>query len=447
MKKKLINMLSLVSLLCMSTCGKLTPPEPAENSEAQNQSQTAVSDKTIPAADVKEAPATELDRLIADTKDKVELKLWVPDEDLEITQSLIEDFKAECEGADLDITLEAKAEDDIYDTVSGDKAEVADVFGFRDALLPEYAAAGLLAEADSVYFNEDGYVLTKGAEKAVVYGEKTLAYPVSVYNGCFMYYDDAVLDESDMKSLEKMGEKLKAAGKKMAFEMDNAWYLYSFFGAEGSGLKLSISSDEVSNECNWNEKVGEDIANLIIDNVKNGVIEAVGSNSEAVEGFEKGKYAAMVSGPWSAEDIKGSVSGNLSATVLPTFRLGEHEVQMTSFAGYRLMGVNSSSGSSEWAKCLAEYLSSRNVQLKRYEAKGDCPAYLLTDADSIVAGDTLTKALNAQSDHAVPLRIGINYYAPAAMLGEALADGNTAGRSVKELLRKAVEGITSEVME
>ena len=56
-------------------------------------------------------------------------------------------------------------------------------------------------------------------------------------------------------------------------------------------------------------------------------------------------------------------------------------------------------------------------------------------------------ALNGQSEHAVPLRIGTNYYAPAAMLGEALADGNAAGRSVKDLLKKAVEGITSEVME
>ncbi|MCR4584158.1 MAG: hypothetical protein K5686_00395, partial [Lachnospiraceae bacterium] len=85
--------------------------------------------------------------------------------------------------------------------------------------------------------------------------------------------------------------------------------------------------------------------------------------------------------------------------------------------------------------------------LKRYGVNGYCPACILTDADTITAGDPLTRALNSQSDHAVPLRVGINYYAPAAMLGEALSDGNAAGRSVKELLRQAVEGITSEVME
>ena len=122
-------------------------------------------------------------------------------------------------------------------------------------------------------------------------------------------------------------------------------------------------------------------------------------------------------------------------------------LQMASFAGYRLLGINSEGKNTEWAKVLAEYLSSKDAQLKRYGVNGYCPACKLTDADSIVAGDAMTKALNEQSDHAVPLRVGINYYAPASMLGEALSDGNAAGRSVKDLLKKAVEGITSEVME
>ena len=447
MKKKLINMLSLVSLLCMSACGTQQSTIPAAEETQQTESESSGIDKSIPAADVKEAPQTELDRLIADTKDKVTLSVWVPDEEMDITDSLIQTFKAEYSDVEFDITLEAKAEDDIYDCVSGDKAQVADVFEFTDTLLPGYAEAGLLAEADSSYIYNVSETDTAGAIKSAEYDSKLLAYPVSVYNGCFLYYDDAVLSESDVSSLEKLSEKVKASGKKIAFEINNAWYLYSFFGAEGSGLKVSISSDGVSNECNWTEKVGEDIANLIIENIKNGTLEAVDSNREAVEGFEKGKYAAMVSGPWSAEDIKGSVSGNLAAAKLPTIRISERNLQLSSFAGFRLLGVNSAGKNPEWAKVLAEYLSSKDAQLKRYGVNGYCPACLLSEADTILSDDAPARALNEQSDHSVPLRVGINYYAPASMLGEALSDGNAAGRSVKELLRQAVEGITSEVME
>ena len=445
MKKRFISFLMMISLICLTACG--TQQEPVQETTETQQTDNAVTEKTIPAADVKEAPLTDIDRLIAETNDKVTLKVWVPGDETDLTRSMIETFKAEYKDVEFDISIEAKAEDDIYDSVSGERLIEADVFEFSDALLPGYAKEGLLAEADAAYIYDVTKEDTKGAVKAASYDGKVLAYPVSVYNGCFMYYDDTVFSESDTESLETMSEKAKAAGKKIAFEMDNAWYLYAFFGAEGSGLELSLSSDGISNECNWNGQGGEDIANAIIDNIKNGALEAVQSNDEAVTGFEKGKYCALVGGPWSVEDIKGSVSGNLAAAKLPTFEAGGKLCRMVSFAGYRMLGVNSECKYTEWAKLLAEYLSSKDAQLKRYGVTGACPAWVLSDADTITSNDAVTRALNAQSDHADPLRIGTNYYAPAAMLGEALSDGNSSGVSVKELLRRAAEGINSEVME
>ena len=179
MKKRLINMLSLVSLICMTACGTQPKPPVAEVPE-QTPESAAVTERSIPAADVKEAPQTELDRLISETKDKVALTVWVPDEEMDITSSLIETFKAQYSDVEFDITLEAKAEDDIYDTVSGDKAQTADVFEFTDMLLPAYAEAGLLAEAGSSYIYDINENATKGAIASATFDNKLLAYPVAV---------------------------------------------------------------------------------------------------------------------------------------------------------------------------------------------------------------------------------------------------------------------------
>ena len=39
-------------------------------------------------------------------------------------------------------------------------------------------------------------------------------------------------------------------GQKVAFPMNNGWYLYSFF--RGAGLEMQLSEDGVTNTCNWN---------------------------------------------------------------------------------------------------------------------------------------------------------------------------------------------------
>ena len=447
MKRKLINILALVSLLCTTACGNAGQAPQPEQTQTEQTAESETTDKTIPADDVKNEPSTPAEKLAAGTSGKVNLSVWVPEKEAEVTASLIDGFKAEYSDVDLEINLTSLSSDSIYEDVMAGKAEAADVFEFTDDMFQGFYEAGVLSKADGKFLYDVVEADTAGAVKAVSSTGEVYGYPLSIYNGCFMYYDEALFAEADLTSLDKMGEKAKAAGKKIAFETDNAWYLYSFFGAEGTGLSVSISSDGISNECNWNDPAGEDVANAIIDYVKGGILESVASNDEALQGFEKGKYAAMVSGPWSAEDLKESASGNIAACVLPTFKAGGKECRMVSFAGYRLLGVSSASHSSEWAKLLAEYLSAKDAQLKRYGTNGECPAMALTGDETEIADDMVTKALNAQSEHAVPLRVGTNYYAPAAMLGEALSDGNAAGRSVKQLLKEVAEGISSEVME
>ena len=49
-----------------------------------------------------------------------------------------------------------------------------------------------------------------------------------------MFYDSSVFSESDVQSLEKMIEVADAAGKKIAMDISNGWYIYAFF--QGAGL-------------------------------------------------------------------------------------------------------------------------------------------------------------------------------------------------------------------
>ena len=58
-----------------------------------------------------------------------------------------------------------------------------------------------------------------------------------------------------------------------------------------------------------------------------------------------------------------TVSGDgYAASKLPTFAVGDQQVQQGSVAGYKFIGVNGYSENSGWAVLLAEYLTNEESQ-------------------------------------------------------------------------------------
>ena len=63
-------------------------------------------------------------------------------------------------------------------------------------------------------------------------------------------------------------------------------------------------------------------------------------------------------------NVKEAWGENYGACKLPTYTVAGKEVQMSSFTGYKMMGVNSYSKNKEWACRLADWLTNQQNQMK-----------------------------------------------------------------------------------
>ncbi|MBR3517156.1 MAG: extracellular solute-binding protein [Lachnospiraceae bacterium] len=448
MKKRAIAlaMSAIMMTATMAACtSQETPPAAGAPTEAAPENNTGAEPTEAEVVEVAKADDSAVGNLIAATTDTVKLVVWASEEDQELTQDLINKFEAQYPEVKFDIQLGACSESTAKDNVLSDPTAAADVFAFADDQINDLVNAGALQEVAAAYTYDVSKENVAGSVAAATVNGKVYAYPMTADNGYFLYYNKSVFSEDDIKSLDKMVEVAGAADTQIGFELANAWYLFGFFSAQGTDLYARLAADGVTNECNWNEGVGVDIANAILGYVDTGVFVKAADDASAVSNMKDGKYAAIVNGTWSAAAISEALGDDYGAAKLPTFTAGDKEYQMSSFAGYKLIGVNPHSAYVGWSMLLAEYLTNEESQVARFEARGLGPANIKAASSETVKADPAIAAIAAQAEYATPQRIGGNFWDPAKSLGEILGNGNPDGTDVQTLLDNAVEGINAPV--
>lgn len=116
---------------------------------------------------------------------------------------------------------------------------------------------------------------------------------------------------------------------------------------------------------------------------------------------------------------------------------------MSSYAGYKLVGVNSYSPNAYWAAKFADYMSNEQNQTLRFQMRGQGPANINAANSSEVSSSVALTAVIQQSEFASLQRIGAAYWEAATELGTAMLSGNTDGLSKQTFLDKIVEKITA----
>lgn len=432
MKKLLAMILTLTMVFAMAGCG---------NKETSASADSGTKDSS--AAEDGASAEDPVANLIKATEGTVKLTVWASEEDQEFTQGLIDSFKALYPDVTFDITLGAKSEADAKDDVLADVEAAPDVYAFADDQILELVNGGALQEVANTYTYDVKNENLAGSVEAATIDGKLYAYPMTADNGYFMYYDKSVLSESDVESLDAMTAKADKAGKKVAMIVSDAWYNYSFF--KGAGYDVTLNEDGVTNNCTWNAEGATDVAQAIIDLGKNKGFESVKEDADIVTGIKDGKFAAAVSGVWNSDAIKEAWGDNMAACKLPTFTCGGKQVQMSSFSGYKMIGVNPHSQFVGWSMILAEYLTNKENQIARFNARGLGPANEEASQSADVQASPAIAALAAQAEFASPQRVGGNYWDPANTLGLTLITGNPDGTDLQKLLDNAVEGITAAV--
>ena len=333
MKKQLSLAMAGVMALSLAACGGSSASSAATSTaEAASSTAESTAESTAAEGDVLDQAAA------AAFAQDVTLTMWGAEEDQDLLREISDKFieKYGNYGGKITINLGTQSESTAKDTVLTDPTAAADVYAFADDQLNELVKAGALQE---VQLNADDIKSrnTPASVDAATVDGKIYAYPLTADNGYFMFYDKSFFTEDDVKSLDTMMEKAAAAGKKVSMDVANGWYLYSFYA--GAGLNLSLADDGVNTVCNWNEAPGADVTQAVIDICKNPGFIAL-KDEEFTGKLKDGTLVAGVNGTWRANDADEVWGDNYAACKLPTYTLNGEQVQMASFSGYKLIGVN-----------------------------------------------------------------------------------------------------------
>ena len=414
MKKRIALLMAVLMIVSMLAACAGTPAEPAAPAAP------AAEEKTEQVA-APEAPAE---------KEKVTLKVWADQGELELIEKLCNEFAAENTEKEYTFEYGAVGAADGKTRYLEDPAAAADVFLFADDQLVDLVKADALYE---VTRNTDAIVAanTPGSIGAASYEGTLYGYPMTSDNGYFLYYDKSVFTEEDLATLDGILAAANAAGKQVHMDVSNGWYLASFF--LGNGCTLTI----------------EDGKQIIDFNNANGLAAAeairafcndpafVTGDDSVLAGGIGDAIACGVSGTWMATAIQEKLGDNYGCCKLPTFTCGGQQVQMGSFLGCKIYGVNSQTEYPVDAMELAEYLTAEKAQIERYNALNYGPSNINALADESIASNLALQALSAQSEFAISQMVLGGFWTPAEAFGAELEAHSTA--DLQTMLDQLVE--------
>ena len=368
---------------------------------------------------------------------EVTLKVWGAQEEQELLGKMIEDFKAMHPETKWNIELGVVSESDAKTKYLEDPAAAADVFAFANDQIIDFVKAGGLYEvtrnADDIKARNSEGSIEGATVDGTLYG-----YPMTADNGYFLYYDSGVFSKEDVDSLDTMLAKADAAGKKVFMDVSNGWYIASFF--LGNGCKLSI--DENGNQvCDFNNENGIEAGEAIKAFTAHSAF-LTGDDSILTAGMGD-TIAAGVSGTWNADAMKNALGDKFAAAKLPKYTTANGLVQMGSFVGYKVLGVNSQTQFPVEAMDLADFLTNEANQVTRFETRQLLPSNINAAAMPAVAENTVIAALQEQQPFGTSQKEVLgSYWTPAEAFGTTM-EAKDYSKDIPTLLNDMVAQISA----
>ncbi len=368
-------------------------------------------------------------------KEKVTLKVWADQGELELIEKLCNEFAAEHPEKEYTFEYGAVGAVDGKTRYLEDPAAAADVFLFADDQLVDLVKADALYE---VTRNTDAIIAanTPGSIGAATYEGTLYGYPMTSDNGYFLYYDKSVFTDADLETLDGILAAATAAGKQVHMDVSNGWYLASFF--LGNGCTLTI--EDGKQVIDFNNANGLAAAEAIREFCNNPAF--VTGDDSVLAGGIGDAIACGVSGTWMASAIQEKLGDNYGCCKLPTFTCDGKQVQMGSFLGCKIYGVNSQTAYPVDAMELAEYLTGEKAQIERYKELNYGPSNVNALADETIASNLALQALSAQSEFAISQMVLGGFWTPAEAFGAELEAHSTADLQtmLDQLVEQALAG-------
>lgn len=407
MKKKILATLLAVSMvICATACGG------ADKTATETTTTETTKTETSTEASSDEAPAAE-----SVDYGTGEITIWAPEATVEFTKEQVNAFfEANPDMAGYTFTVEPVGEGDAAGNMITDVEGGADIYNFAQDQIARLVSAGALSpvmgdNATFVSSQNDA-----GAVGAATVGGMIYAYPLTSDNGYFMYYDKSVV--TDPTSLEKVIADCEAAGKNFYMELNSGWYQTAFFFATGCNLTFDTDSDGNFTAANvdYDSDAGVVALKEMIEVASS---KAFQNGSSVDNGVNIG---AIVDGTWDSSSAQAAFGDNYACAKLPTFEGSDGKTyQLSGFGGFKLLGIKPQEDAGKLAVCnaLAKYLTSKDVQLARYQAVGWGPSNMEAQASSDVQADPALSALAEQLAYTIPQgNYPGDYWSDATSLGD-----------------------------
>ena len=394
----------------------------------------------------------------AEENETIKLTVWGAEEDQNLLKELTDKFQETYKDQTFDIQIGVESESTAKDTVLTDVEAAADVYAFADDQISDLVKAGALLKLDDYAdalqlagktLDDVKAANVDGSIEAATVDGSLYAFPRAADNGYFLYYDSSVLTEEDVASWDSLLAAADKAGKKVGMTLASGWYNASFF--YGAGFTTGLNEDGTT-AMDWNGTsadgyTGVDVVKGMLDIAGNSAFMAI-ADGDISNQLASGNLVACVSGTWDGITAQNVYGDGYAATKLPTFKVGDAQVQQGSVAGYKFVGVNGYSENSGWAVLLADYISNEEAQQAFFDQRESGPSNKNVAASDSVKENVALGALAQQAEFAQAQKVGGKYWDPAQTFGELIAQGTLSAdddAAIQEALDNFVDGATAPI--
>ena len=386
---------------------------------------------------------------LADIEPNIEkdakLLVWSADKAVDLTKELCEEFKNKYPDKNITFEVQVMGEDTAATQALNDVDAAADVFSFASDQLNRLTTADALAP---VFANSE--ILTRNSLSslaACAVDEDLYAFPETGDNGYYLVYDKSVVSDDDAKTLEGVFAACKKANKKFVIDAGNGFFacMFAFTG----GLKIQgVDDDGVQqfNEYDEDEVVATLTAfSSLFNEYKDIFVSGEATRISSGMAENPKTVAAGIDGSWNTNAVKDALGDDFGAAKLPTISVDGEDKQIISMHGYKYIGVNSHSKYPYAAQALADFLTTKEAQLKRAEVLGWGPSNTEAAESSTVTENVALSAIIEQAKHSVP-QTGISetFWTPMGSLGNYLWKNSADSDAIKEEFDKTIENIKDE---
>ena len=391
-------------------------------------------------------------------EETIKLTVWGAEEDQNLLKELAGKFEETYPDMTFDIQIGVESESTAKDTILTDVEAAADVYSFASDQLNDLVNAGALMKLDDVAeaLTVAGRTLddvknenVEASVEAASIDGSLYAFPRAGDNGYFLYYDSSILSEEDVASWDALLAAAEANGKKVGMTFASGWYNASFF--YGAGFTTGLNADGTT-AIDWNGTspegyTGVQVVQAMLNIAGNPAFMAV-ADGDMSNQLATGDLCAVVSGTWDAITAQDVYGDGYAATKLPTYTIGDEQVQQGSVAGYKFVGVNGFSENAGWATVFADFITNEASQKEYFNQRESGPTNKnIIDSEEVKANVAIA-ALAEQSAYSSTQLVGGKYWDPSATLGELIAQGSVKAddeAAIQAALDTLVEGVTAPV--